>query len=153
MLIYLLASAVSVAGALTFPASIQAEPINFRATLLVSCIIVVTDGALAPNGDYTLLSSENTGGLPATATVTALGGAPRLTFTAPTITSSADVTGVTPQIRYVSPGGANQPYTSSQTTYNQSGLLGTYTVNAQASKPTGFNVGTYTIGTVLTCSG
>ena len=139
MLKYLLASAVSVAGALTFPASIQAEPINFRATLL--------------NGDYTLLSSENTGGLPATATVTALGGAPRLTFTAPTITSSADVTGVTPQIRYVSPGGANQPYTSSQTTYNQSGLLGNYTVNAQASKPTGFNVGTYTIGTVLTCSG
>ena len=65
MLKYLLASAVSVAGALTFPASIQAEPINFRATLLVSCIIVVTDGALAPNGDYTLLSSENTGGLPA----------------------------------------------------------------------------------------
>ena len=37
MLKYLLASAVSVAGALTFPASIQAEPINFRATLLVSC--------------------------------------------------------------------------------------------------------------------
>lgn len=150
---YALASAATVASALTLPTAAQAEPINFRATLLVSCIIVVTDGTLAPNGDYTSLSSENVGGLPATAAVTALGGSPRLTFTAPTITSSADVTGVTPQIRYTSLGGANQAYTSSQTTYDQSGLLGTYTVSAQASKPSGFNVGTYTIGTVLTCSG
>lgn len=147
-----LATLAAVAGTLTLPTAVQAEPVSFRATLLVSCVIVVTDGVLAPNGDYTSLSSENVGGLPATAVVTALGGSPRLTFTAPTITSSADVSGVTPQIKYTSLGGANQPYTSSQTTYNQVGLLGTYTVNAQALKPSTFDAGNYTVGTVLTCS-
>ncbi|MXO50296.1 hypothetical protein GRI42_03145 [Erythrobacter gaetbuli] len=134
-------------------APIAAEPVAFDASLLATCSLIVSDGALAPNTDYTSLSSENSGGAAATVTVTALGSDPTLSFGAPTITSTNDVSGISPQIRYTSLDGASQAYTSAQSTSTSSDLADVYTVHAKAEDPGGFAAGDYSIVTVVTCSG
>ncbi|UOR14653.1 hypothetical protein [Qipengyuania aquimaris] len=130
-----------------------AEPITFDASLVVTCTLVVTDGTLAPNSDYTSLSSENLGGAAASVTVTALGGDPTLTFDAPTITSTNDVSAATAQIKYSSLDGASQAYTSTQSTSTASDLADVYTVHAKADDAGGFDAGDYSVATAVTCSG
>lgn len=143
----------AVAGTLVCSSGLHAETIKFDTTLAAVCTLVVTDGALAPNTDYTSLSSENLGGSAASITVTALGGNPTLAFAAPTITSSEDVSSVTPQIKYTSLDGASQDYTSASSTSNSSDLADVYVVNAKAESISGFDAGDYSIATVVTCSG
>lgn len=143
----------SAIAAATFAVPSRAETVNLDASLQVSCSFVVTDGALAPNSDYTQLSSQNSGGSPAQVVVTALGGSPTITFAAPSITSTNDVSGVTPEISYSSLDGAAQTYTSSESFSTSSDLADIYTVDARAADPGGFDAGDYTITTVVTCSG
>ena len=144
-----------VAGACgaAFASPAGAEPVTFDASLVVTCTLVVTDGTLTPNSDYTSLSSENLGGDAASVTVTALGGDPTLTFDAPTITSTNDVSAATAQIKYSSLDGASQAYTSTQSTSTASDLADIYTIHAKADDAGGFAAGDYSVATVVTCSG
>lgn len=145
------AGPVAALGLMATPAN--ADTISFGATLDVACIFVVTDGTLAPNADYTSLSSENTGGSAAQVVLTALGGTPMVSFSTPNVSGSGDVSGVTPQVRYTSLDGANQAYTSAASSSSASDLADTYTVHAKIEDAGGFDAGDYTVTTVVTCSG
>lgn len=149
-------NATSITGLLTlavYAAPATAETVSLEATLEVSCTFVVTDGTLAPNGDYTELSSESSGGVAAQVLVTALGGDPVITFAAPSLTATGNVAGVVPQIKYSSTDGASQAYTSSSSFSASTRGVDTYTVHARAADASGFEAGDYAVTTVVTCSG
>lgn len=131
----------------------QADTINFTGTVVNLCVLnVTTPGVLGLANSGTTLSSDGTGGVAATLTVTATGSNPTLTFGAPSLTGpGASTTGATKQIAYTSPGGANQAFTSGTSAYAMSRLLDTLTIKGQATNANGFVSGSYGIAATVTC--
>ncbi|GAA4002178.1 hypothetical protein [Sphingomonas humi] len=141
--------------ALCLAAPASAVPVSFDANLLASCILTVgTSGTLGTNSDGTRIGSEETGGGAATLTIVAAGGRPTITVGAPSLTQkpAAYLGSPTVNIRYTSPGGANQAYTAGATSYSSSNILGdSLTLHARATDPDGLAAGTYRIQTQVTC--
>ena len=118
----------------------------------VCLLTVATPGTLGMGPNGTTLSSEETGGLNATVTVTATGSNPTISFSAPTLAGPSASTGsATKQIGYNSPAGANQGYTDGASTYTMNRLLDSVTVRGRATNLDGFVTGTYTIASTVTC--
>lgn len=145
-------SAVLLTASLT-AAPAAAEQVTLSGTLINSCTLSLSvPGALAAASDGKMLSSETAGGLPATMALVAIGGAPTLTFAAPGVSGpSGSTSGATTQIRYTSLQGANQAYTSSQSSRVAGALLDTFTIHGRVTNDAGFAAGTYTLTTVVTC--
>lgn len=124
-------------------------------------LVVVNGGTLALAGNNTDLGTEG-GGSPATFTVanTDIVGA-TVTVTAPQWVQwpiGFNTGTAQNQIAYSGTGllgSVNQPYTSSQTNFAVPGLLSLatlVTVNNKISNATGFQQGTYSTKTTITCS-
>lgn len=146
-------TAASVAILSAGVAPVYGADVNFTGIVTNSCVLnLSTAGVLAPTADGTTLASETGGGAAAVLAVVAVGTAPTLNFSAPTVTTPNGFSGnASATIRYTSAGGANQGYTSSATTARAGGLLDTFTINSQVSGPAGFASGTYGVRTVVTC--
>ena len=152
------AAAAAAALALAAPlAPAQAQTaVQFDGTVLASCILAIsTPGVLGVSASSgTEIGSEQTGGVAAVMTVTATAGAPTISFTAPAMSVAPGGYSGTPTVslRYTSPGGANQPYTSSASQYTSTNALSdTVTLNAKATDSSGFSAGSYRIQTTATC--
>ena len=131
--------------------------VQFNGMILSSCtILVLTPGTLAVNTDGDLLSSENLGGLPGTATVTSTGLGYDLSITAPTGFDTAPTDGgtnTTYDASFSSIGVTIDPLVEVGDILSLGLGLSTLTVNASAQKSTGiFPAGTYQMTTTLTCS-
>lgn len=139
------------AGCAAAPA--QAVNVTLSGLVVNLCVLTLsTPGTLASSADGTELSSDQTGGLPATLTVVATGSAPTINFTAPSLQAPGGASGsITKAIGYTSLSGAAQGYTSSSSSYTQPGLLDTFTVKGKLNSAVGFSTGTYTISTTATC--
>lgn len=133
------------------PAS--AETISFTGAVVNLCVLAVsTPGVLGLVSGGTTLSSEGTGGLPATLTVSATGSNPTLAFGAPSMTGpSASTTNAVKQIAYSSPGGANQAYTSTTSSYAMTKLIDTIAIKGKATNSDGWVSGSYGIAATVTC--
>lgn len=129
--------------------------VTFEGLVVPSCILTVTTpGVLAMNTAGTQLGSENTGGISAILGVVSTGGSPTITFTAPTMSVKPAGYSTTPtvSVKYTSPGGANQAYTTGGSQYTSTNPLGdTITLNAKAADNNGFVAGTYRVQTTATC--
>lgn len=141
------------AAALLLAAPAPAADVTFTTSLLNSCVLTLdTSGRLAASSDGTTLGSEISGGSAATMAVVAIGAAPRITFSAPTLSGpSGWGGGATTQIRYTSSRGTPQAYTSASSTQTLSGLLDLFTVNARVQSANGFDGGSYTVTSIATC--
>ncbi|HEY6917098.1 MAG TPA: hypothetical protein VI381_05595 [Allosphingosinicella sp.] len=130
-----------------------AENVTLSGTLLNSCLLSLSvPGVLAPSSDGTVLSSENSGGVAATLALVAIGGAPTVTFAAPSPAGPiASTSGATTQIRYTSLQGASQSYTSSASSRVGGALIDTFTVHGRIANSNGFAAGNYSVTTVVTC--
>ena len=130
--------------------------IQFDGAVVATCIISIsTPGALAMNTLGTEIGSEHTGGTGALLSVTATGGAPKLSFTAPSLALKPGGYSGSPtvSIRYSSTGGANQGYTSNASFYTSTNALGdTVTLHAKAADSAGYKAGNYRVQTTVTCS-
>lgn len=116
--------------------------------VLNSCVLLASPGTMAVAASGTTLASEGAlGGLPATLSVIATGSQPTLSFTAPSLTGP--VSGATTEIRYQG-AVANQAYTSGPSTASTQ-LIDLLTVNARVISAQGFDTGTYTVTTTVTC--
>ena len=131
----------------------KAANVTLSGTLTNSCILSLSvPGALAASSDGTTLTSETSGGLPATMALIALGGQPTVNFSAPAVSGPSGSTGgATTQIRYTSLQGASQAYTSGASSRIGGALLDTFTIHGRVSNTSGFTAGTYTVTTVATC--
>lgn len=131
----------------------QATEVRLRGNLIGSCVLTLsTEGRLSISGDATVFGSEETTGLPAIMTVVAIGGAPTVNFTAPTVDTPMGMpAGAQVAIRYSSLGGTNQPYTSGASSSSAVRLLDTFTVHGRVTSPSGFEAGTYVVRSVATC--
>ncbi len=131
----------------------RAGDVIFTGALLNSCVLnVSTPGVLGASTDGLTLSSELGTGTPAVVAVVAVGAAPTLSFTAPTVTVPAAHTGTTTtSIRYQALGGANQAYTTAASSMSGGPLLDTVTINSRVQSASGFKSGTYTVKTTVTC--
>lgn len=130
----------------------QAVNVTLSGVLTSQCVLsLTTPGTLAPSIDGKRLGSGETGGLAATLSVLGTGVSPTITFGAPTLSAPSGSGGATTEISYTSLSGASQGYTSSQTVAS-SALIDTFSVNARVSKDTGFDAGTHTVTTVVTCA-
>lgn len=128
----------------------------FNGSVLSTCIITIgTPGTIAANGDFTELSSKETGGLPGTATILTTGSGFNVSTAAPAAFTSA-------------PSGGNSSVTFAST-YSASGVttlldvVGTVTsplgvgltnldVDLSATKSIGhFPAGNYTAEVTVTC--
>lgn len=130
--------------------------VDFDGTVVASCILAIsTPGVLGVSTNSgTEIGSEQASGVAAMLSVTATGGAPTISFTAPSMSVEPAAYAGTPTIslKYTSPGGANQAYTSSASQYTSSNVLGdTITLNAKATDSSGFPAGSYQIRTTATC--
>lgn len=134
-------------------APVNAADVTFTGIVTNSCVLnLSTAGVLAPTTDGTTLATETGGGAAAVLVVVAVGTAPTLNFSAPTVTTPNGFSGTAiATVRYTSTGGANQAHTSAPTTVRTGGLLDTFTVNSRVSGPAGFASGTYGVRTVVTC--
>lgn len=139
----------------SFAGSAQAQTVvQFNGLVVPVCVLVASSGGLAMSATGTELGSEQPTGSAATLTVTSTGGAPTLSFTAPTmsIKPAAHTSSPTVSLKYSSPGGAAQAYTSSTSQYTSTNPLGdTVTLNAKAVDSGGFVAGTYRVQTTATC--
>lgn len=145
---------IAVGSVLTVLSAQPAHAVDVSLSGLVTsqCVLsLTTPGSLAPSVDGKQLGSAETGGLAATLSVLGTGITPTLTFGAPSLNAPSGSAGATPEISYTSLGGANQAYTSAQSTTSSS-LIDTFTVHARVSKDTGFDAGNHTITTVVTCA-
>ena len=131
----------------------RAGDVVFTGSLLNSCVLnVSTPGVLGASTDGQTLSSELGTGTAAVLAVVAVGAAPTLSFTAPTVTTPAAHTGTTTAaIRFQALGGATQAYTSSASSMTGGPLLDTVTINSRIQASGGFKSGTYTVKTTVTC--
>ena len=137
------------------PSPAQAIDVNLGATLVNSCVLALsTTGVMTPSADGTVIGSEQSGGNAAVLSVTALGGFPTISFTAPSLTTSpAGWTSThTAEIRYTSTGGANQAYTAGTSSATVSLLRDTFTVHGRVTSTLGFAAGNYNLRSVATCS-
>lgn len=134
----------------------QAQPVTFGGAVVKSCVLNPSIGVMKLNSAGTELGSEQTGGTASTMTVVATGGAPTVTFAAPTMpTKPTAYTGTpTVSLKFAATSGATQEYTSAQSSYTASGttLNDTVTIHAKAEEPAGFPAGTYGVTTTATCS-
>jgi hypothetical protein len=147
--------AACLAVAAASPAQAQTI-VQFEGAVVASCVLAIsTPGVLGVNASSgTELGSEQTGGVAAVMSVVATAGAPTISFTAPTISlKPGDYSGTpTISLKYTSPGGANQAYTSAGSQYTSTNALGdTVTLNAKATDSSGFSAGTYRVQTTATC--
>lgn len=132
-----------------------AANVNLNANLVNSCVLSVgTNGVMTAASSGTQIGSENSGGSAAGLTLVAIGSSPTVTFGAPSLSISPNGWSGSPTeaIRYTSTGGANQAYTSSQTTRTGGPLAETFTVHGKVDNASGFAAGNYTLTTVVTCS-
>lgn len=135
------------------PAS--ATNVTLNAALTSSCTLALsTGGVMTTSGSGTVLGSEQSGGTAASMTLVALGTLPTVTFAAPSLTASPTGWSATSvkEIKYVSTRGANQAYTASSSSFIETGLTDTFTVNGRVTSTEGFAAGNYTLTTVVTCS-
>ncbi|HZG46592.1 MAG TPA: hypothetical protein VEZ41_10075, partial [Allosphingosinicella sp.] len=120
-----------------------------------SCIMIVTSSVvLAMNTTGTEIGSELSGGGAAVLSVTTTGGRPTISFSAPSMTlKPATYTGTpTVSLTYVSPGGANQAYTTAASQYRSTNPSSdTVTLNAKAVDASAFTAGDYRLQTTATC--
>ncbi len=137
-------------GGIACPAS--AEIIQFEGTLEVGCTLFVSDGELAPNTEYTTISTEEAGGQPADLAVWPVGGAARVQFAAPQFHSSTQISGVTPEIKWYSESGLLSNYSSAPSESSPSSSPDVFKIDARAIKGEGFPAGDYLIDVVATCS-
>lgn len=141
--------------------SAQAADVDFTATLVSTCTLAVpTPGLMALNADGTVLSSEETGGLAAAATVLAIGSA-TVTVGAPVFTVTADAgnydnTGEVAEVKYTGVGGlslVDQAYTAGVSSFSIGTIpLSTLAMNAKVTNPNSFDAGAYQFRTTVTCS-
>ena len=133
--------------------SADAANVAFVGAVANVCILTVTTpGVIAAASSGTALSSDATGGAPAMMTIAATGAAPTVLFTAPQLAGpAASTSGATTTMEFSSPGGANQAFTGSASSYAMSRLIDTITLKGQAVNAAGFVTGTYTISSVATC--
>ncbi|URW74760.1 hypothetical protein M9980_09250 [Sphingomonas donggukensis] len=143
---------------LLLPAMIAASPaaaadVVFTGALVNSCVLNVgTPGVLGPSSDGQTLSSETGTGVAAVLAVVAVGSAPTLSFSAPSLTTPAGFSGTaTTAIRYQALSGHTQAYTSGASSMSGGALLDTITVNSRVQSASGFASGLYTVRTVVTC--
>lgn len=131
----------------------QAADVRLRGSLISSCILSLsTEGRLSIASDPTVFGSEETGGTPATMTVVAVGVAPSVNFTAPSVDGPSGFSAnAQVAIRYTSLGGSNQAYTSSASSSSAVRLLDTFTINGRVVSSDGFQAGNYTVRTTATC--
>jgi hypothetical protein len=102
----------------------------------------------------TQIGSEEALGNAATLGIVATGGAPTISFTAPAMNTKPAAYSGTPTVslKYSSPGGANQAYTTGSSQYTSTNPLGdSVTLNAKAVDLNGFVAGTYNVRTTATC--
>jgi hypothetical protein len=130
--------------------------VQFNGLVIASCVLTVsTPGVLGVStSSGTQIGSELTGGVSAVLAVVATAGAPTILFTAPTMSVKPAAYGGSPTIglKYTSPGGANQAYTSSASQYTSTNpLADSVTLNAKADDATGFPAGNYRLQTTATC--
>ena len=146
---------VAAAGLAAPLSSAHAQVVNFDGLITASCTLVVsTPGVLGTNATGTEIGSEQTGGVAATLAVTALGGAPTVQFTAPSMpTKPVAYTGTpTISLKYSSVGGANQAYTTGASQYTSTNpLADTVTLHAKAVDSAGLVAGSYRLRTTATC--
>lgn len=137
-------------------AGAQAQVVTFPGTVIKSCVLNPSTGALALSSAGTELGSEHNGGLASTMTVIATGGAPTVTFAAPTMSARPAAYAGSPTVglKFSATSGAGQAYTSAESSYTASGntVNDTVTIDARAVDADGFPAGTYSITTTATCS-
>lgn len=146
-----LCATVLVAAA--FPA--QATNVTLSGTLTSSCTLTLnSSGSMTASTSGTVLSSENSGGSPASLGVVAVGTLPAVHFAAPSLTASPAGWSASPtvEIKYTSTNGANAAYSASSSTFVETGLLDSFVVHGRVTNATGFAAGSYTLTTVATCS-
>ncbi len=137
----------------TLPAA--AANVNLQANLVNSCVLSInSNGTMTANTAGTQIGSENPGGSAASLGLVAIGSLPTVTFAAPSLSASPAgwTASHTDLIRYTSNRGANQAYTSSQSSVTAGGLTETFTVHGKVDSAAGFDAGNYTLTTVVTCS-
>lgn len=137
-------------GGIACPAS--AEIIQFEGTLEVGCTMLVSDGSLAPNFEYTRISSEETGGQSAILQVLPMGGATRVQFSPPQLHSSTQLTDVTPEVKWSSESGLFKDYASWASESAEISAHDVFEIDARAIRADGFPAGDYLIDIVATCS-
>jgi hypothetical protein len=129
--------------------------VNFQAIVVPSCILTVsTPGVMTMAASGTQIGSEEALGNAATLGIVATGGAPTISFTAPAMNTKPAAYSGTPTVslKYSSPGGANQAYTTGSSQYTSTNPLGdSVTLNAKAVDLNGFVAGTYNVRTTATC--
>lgn len=132
-----------------------AANVNLNANLVNSCVLSVgTNGVMTASSTGIQIGSENNGGSAAALSLVAIGSSPTVTFGVPSLSISPNGWSGSPTvaIRYTSTAGANQGYTSSQTTRTSGPLSETFTVHGKVDNADGFASGNYTLTTVVTCS-
>lgn len=153
---------IVVACLTAFAASVPLQPaqaqtvVPFDGVVVASCVLTVpTPGVLGVStSSGTEIGSEQTGGQAAVLAVVATAGAPTISFSAPTMSTKPAAYAGTPTVslKYTSPGGANQAYTSSTSQYTSTNVLGdTITIHAKAADSAGFAAGSYRLQTTATC--
>ena len=133
----------------------QAANVNLQANLVNSCVLSInSNGTMTANTAGTQIGSENPSGSAASLGLVAIGSLPTVTFAAPSLSASPAgwTASHTDSIRYTSNRGANQAYTSSQSSVTSGGLTETFTVHGKVDSAAGFDAGNYTLTTVVTCS-
>ncbi|MDV6224890.1 hypothetical protein R2G56_01200 [Nitratireductor aquimarinus] len=130
--------------------------IPFRGEVNSTCVITVgTPGTLGISGDFTVLSSDISGGVPGTAVVLATGAGYSISTTAPTAFTSAPATGndnVAFSSKYSATGATSVTDIIGTTLTPLSIGLTTASVDLTATKSAGvFAVGTYIAEVTLTC--
>jgi hypothetical protein len=145
-----------VAGGLLIGFTVQpafAQTVPFDGTVVASCVLTTTAGRLAMNSTGTTLGSEQSGGTAGILGVTATGTFPTVQFTAPTLANKPVGYAGSPtvQLKYTSPGGANQAYSSVGTQYTSNRFSDTVTLHIEATDNNGFAAGTYRLQTTATC--
>lgn len=151
-----LAAATSFALVLPVAPATAQTVVQFDGVVVQSCVLSVsTPGVLGVSAESgTMLSSELPDGVAAVLSVVATAGTPTILFAAPTMSAQPAAYTGTPvvQIKYSSPGGANQAYTSSSSQYTSTNpLTDSVTLNAKATDASGFAAGSYAVRTTATC--
>lgn len=124
------------------------------AQVVPSCIMTATSGVATMSAGGSELGTEQPMGTAATLSVTASGGTPTLVFTAPTLSAKPAnyLRAPTVSLKYSSPGGASQAYTTGSSQYTSTNPLGdTVTLHAKAVDTAGFIAGSYRIQATATC--
>ena len=145
---------------LTAPIVLAALCLGTAPAEAASCTLLpLVSGTLALSTDMTRLGSQEGGGLPATISITTLGGA-TVTVSAPVLYEHPvdyNPSGDLLEVAYSGVGllsGANQAYTSQATNFAAPSLITpvVLTVQNRVTTASGFAGGTYRTRTMITCS-